>query len=175
MTRNESEWLQERILQSAPGSVLSHLAVTRPSEDSTYPWDDPALSRVSGGARGLLDHARNFSLVMHGAQLLYNLLLAERYEQLGFNRIEGTVDVYRDALEEWETTSLATLDLATWNVDELLNHCNVIRGSPVSALARRFVTDWLRLVLDARGSALAESLAARTLVANREQIGRAHV
>ena len=41
----------------------------------------PMLRSCLQSLRELLDHARNFSEVMHGAPLLYNLVLAEQAQR----------------------------------------------------------------------------------------------
>ena len=40
-------------------------------------------------------------VAMHGAALLYNVLLAERAEKLGLSQYEGHRDDFADLLEDW--------------------------------------------------------------------------
>ena len=87
LSADEAAWMRERLLDGAPDTLLAHLLFDAPQRDSTAPWRDAAARSVDGRPRTLLEHAQAFSVVMHGAQLLYNLLLAEDYEGAGFERV----------------------------------------------------------------------------------------
>ena len=43
-----------------------------------FAWEHPHCAELPPKLREMLDHAQNFSEVMHGAPLLYNLILAEQ-------------------------------------------------------------------------------------------------
>jgi hypothetical protein len=118
-------------------------------------------------------HARNFSEVMHGAALLYNLLLAEQKAGGEF------ITHYRDALGVWfDAMRARRSDLNVWNRVAFWNLLGD-RGARIRGVTRRFVDDWMNLVLPAPSvSAIADSLAARRLVINQEHAvkpGRARI
>ena len=46
LSTDEASWLRDRIAQSAPNSLLGHLLYDAPSEQSQFPWDDPAARRA---------------------------------------------------------------------------------------------------------------------------------
>ncbi len=62
-------------------------------EEVEYAWD--LTAPLPTHLRELLDHGQNFSEVMHGAQLLYNLMLAELTGR------DEKVDEYRTVLQGW--------------------------------------------------------------------------
>ena len=91
------------MLGGTEGSLLHHLASdgNRPQANSDAPWDDPVCHTAPPGVLEILEHARLFSLGVQGAAFLYNLMIAERYEEAGHTRVENPVERYRDRLQEW--------------------------------------------------------------------------
>lgn len=101
---HEAEWLRERWLATAHGSLLAHL--TRPGtaldETAWAPWVDAACqSDITN--RDLVHDAERFSLALGGGQALYAWLLAERYTQLGYNRVDVDLDQHTERLHEWQS------------------------------------------------------------------------
>ncbi|MEO8527541.1 MAG: DUF6361 family protein [Pseudolysinimonas sp.] len=143
LSASEAGWLQERIREGSEGSLLSLLADTRPDADSIAPWLDSAALGSIGEPRVALDHAELFSFAMNGAALLYNLLLAERYEELNFDTITAPVDRYRDRLNDWHgARDRLSQRLATWDRQDFWRLVS-LRNPHVAAGSRRFVDDWL--------------------------------
>jgi hypothetical protein len=171
LSSQESMWLRERILSAAPDSLLSHL-LTRdepPDPDSAASWDDSACVDATDPARGLHDHARLFSLGMHGAALLYNLLIGERYERAGYTRIPESVDDYHGRLDDWAVAcDDAAAQLRTWDRHAMWDH--VTRVNPrISPGTRLFVDTWLDTVTTGNAAAVAMNDQLRQLVSGREQ------
>ena len=103
LTGEESAWLSERILDTASDTLLAHLLLRGgpPDEDSWAPWADSACMDAGPALQQQLRDAELFSLAMHGAALLYNLQIGERYEKAGCSRIVRPVEEYRGRLESW--------------------------------------------------------------------------
>jgi Family of unknown function (DUF6361) len=98
LTRSEAEYLAERIRLSpaCSGSLLADLvAQRRRSDDVSFAWEHPHCAELPPKLREILDHAQNFSEVMHGAPLLYNLILAEQA------RWGEGIAKYRRGFAEW--------------------------------------------------------------------------
>lgn len=176
LTANEAGWLRDRILDEAPGTLLAHLAVDPPSENSDYPWLDEAAQRVTGEARTLLDHAQAFSAVIHGAQLLYNYLIAESHQQLAQQRRSGPseagsdpVEKYRHDLEAWAEGLESHVSLTDWNLEDLINRAETIRKSPLHSRMKFFIRDWLRILREGGPHALHNNERARKLISEREK------
>jgi hypothetical protein len=100
---------------------------------------------------------------MHGAQLLYNLILAEKRSW------QEQIDQYRGDLDGWwrlvceRDNALRTWDRkAFWKL--------VLRSNPrVSVKAQRFVNGWIDLVLGAsEQTAIVDGAASRQRVEHRE-------
>ena len=116
LTHDEATWLAERIVDAVPESLLQFLVM----RGKRHPG---STSICLGGSRGCcgrrvqvrdaLDEARRFSVAMHGAALLYNLLLAERAEELGLSRYDGSRDRYVTRLDEWQKEVGEVIDAAS--------------------------------------------------------------
>ena len=166
---NEAAWLRDRILDEAAGSLFAHLAVRRPTAESPAPWADAAALSVDGEAHELLADARAFSALMHGAQLLYNLLLAEEYQDAGFDRLADPREGFRERLTQWSDDLPSMVDLTTWDLDGLLARVELTRGSPINLNSRRFVRGWRDLLVEQGTDELVDTAAARAFMRRRER------
>lgn len=169
LTREEAEWLRDRMLSGEPQTLMTHLLTDAPSPDSPAPWADAAALRAGEPAQSSLMQARAFSAAVHGAQLLYNLLIAEEYERAGLDRLSDPVDDYRARLARWATGLPALVDLDTWDLDALLRLVDRQRGAPAHPAARRFIQEWVTVMCAIGPGAVADHRDARTLVARRER------
>jgi len=168
LTREEATWLAERICHAAPDSLLQFLVAkgTRRREFARFAWDDAEVNAAPEQAREVVDQARRFAVAMHGAALLYNILLAERAEELGLSQHDGQRENFAGQLEEW-LDEIEGGDLNTWNLDQLWALV-AAQGRPVSPITRVFVTHWARLIQERDGRAFPDDSDARTLICQRE-------
>jgi len=110
LTPEEAGLLTERLDVHASGSLLGWLTV-RPHHidpDAPAPWDLD-LSGAPPQIRTAVEHAHRFSTLIHGARLLYNLLLAEAAE------MPDGVDQLRSQLHEWRAQLERTAALDSWD------------------------------------------------------------
>ena len=168
LTRDEGTWLTERIVDAAPGTLLEFLVARwhRRSVRAEFAWEDADAAAASGLVRESLSEARRFALAMHGASLLYNVLLAERAEALDLTEHEGSRDRYEGLLEGWHSEIEAS-DVGGWDLSGLWALV-AGQGRPAAAGTRRFVTDWVDLARSRYGLRLWEDQRARDLVERRE-------
>jgi hypothetical protein len=146
----ERAYLSERIRFTAPRSLLAFLA-DDPSLDvarTELPWDFAPAGGFGDTLGRELRHARNFSEVMQGALLLYNLLLARMARSAALRETGGLVDRYEQALEGW-SGSLASRygDLSAWPRADFWQFVRE-DGARVRPRTEAFVEVWCRLVLD---------------------------
>lgn len=168
MDPSEASWLRDRMLASAPGTMLEFALQNRPDADSELPWTDSVLRSAEGDRAKVLDDARRFSTLMNSASLVYNLLLADAYEREGFDRVEEPVAKYRDRLRDWAETPNLERDIATWERGEFWRRV-LVQNPNVNPRSRRFIDDWLDLVANSDLSALADDDAARSFITRRER------
>ena len=167
LTADEASWLTERIVDAEPETLLAFLVANgaRPAEGMVFPWEEPAASEAPERIRETLGEARRFALALHGAALLYNVLLAERADELGLSKYEGLRDVYAARLDEW-AEEVAASDLAGWDTSALW--ALVTERGSLTFRTRTFVDGWLELARGGVGRGLANHRAARELVTERE-------
>jgi len=166
LTRREAEYLAERIRLStgSAGSLLADLVAQRKrSDDVPFVWEHPHAAELPPKLAELVDNARNFSEVMHGAPLLYNLILAEEGE-----RDEG-IARYRQQFKEWtQLISKRSPALAAWNRHrfwELVRAFNPRITTPTY----EFINAWWDLALSGDAARLRENASVRCLIRERER------
>lgn len=155
----EASFLIDRLVDSHPESVLTHLAKARKKTHCTFIWEHPDLAGFPDSARSLVDQARKFSNLMYSASLLYNLMLSERLKK------DEWVARYQAELNDWRE-GLELSELRDWHLTDLWDLLRD-RGYRIRLPTRDFVRNWREAVLDSRAD-VRESDAARDLVRNRE-------
>jgi len=163
LSKEEASYLKDRILTSAPRAMLAQIVQRRhPWEDSEFPWEYPMVEELSERVQAILAHGRNFSETMHGAYLLYNLILARESTR------DAYVEHYTAELQEWaqEMEERAEI-ISRWPLDGFWALCGEMGSIPMPT--RRFVMSWLSLVFDrGRASHVATDEEAARLVKDRE-------
>lgn len=172
LAAEEAAWLRERMRSQVPDSLLAHVLASgrAPLPESPGPWDDPTAAGTTGELGEVVRDAECFSLAVHGAALLYNLRVAEEYEAAGFTKLVGHVELYREALADWEGDVAAHRGLARWDVARFWDR--VIAANPRIASnlgARGFVNAWLAGAVGGSGAGMADRPDLRVLVTERER------
>lgn len=171
LTHDEASWLRDRILDGAPDTLMAHLAEHAPSPGSSSAWTDPTVRSLGGPAADLLRNAQAFSTAMHGASLLYNLLLAEEYEGYVIDeqrRHQNPVDRYRTELADWSERATAAR-ITAWDVNNLWEWIDHTARAVIAPASRRFITEWVELLQGHGTGAIADNQSAKSLVRSRER------
>lgn len=164
LTRAEAMYLMERVQRCARDSVLAYLLNRNEAPpEVAFVWQHPELATFPKALRETLSHAQAFSEYMHGANLLYNLMLAE------LKGDEARVSHYADRLTAWQQWPLVSGDdLTSWDRKTFWNAVRMA-GGLVPPRTSTFVDRWIDLVQSGKGAIVAELPAARTLVGARER------
>lgn len=140
LTRDEAAWLAERIVAATEGTVLAQLVEQGHLVDpnSPAPWESVDETQFEE-----LHHARMFSRVMHGAALLYNLLIAKRFVTAGLREESGhdLVGEYEERLTNWQEG--LDHEVHSWDFDrmwELTARVNPGIPERTKVFVRRWVT-----------------------------------
>ena len=171
LTRDEAGWLRDRILDRAPGTVLSHLMDHSPLKESRAPWDDAGVRSVEGGAGELLRNAEAFSTAMHGASLLYNLLLAEEYKRHipeDRRRHDEPTERYRAALAGWADRA-DSARIVDWDIGGLWSWLCGTAKTVIAPGSEKFISDWVQIIRVIGPANVVDDEAARKLVRDRER------
>jgi hypothetical protein len=128
-----------------------------------FVWQHPYAAELPENLRELLYHAQNFSEIMHGAPLIYNLVLAEQ------TQLDDGVTKYRQRFAEW-AQSLAERSriFVAWKRErfwELVRTAN----RRISSSTHEFIDTWWDLALAGDAARLSDSLIARSLIRDRER------
>jgi Family of unknown function (DUF6361) len=143
--------------------LLAALVAQRQRHDEVpFAWQHPHCGELPPRLREMLDHARNFSEVMHGAPLLYNLMLAEQA------RRKESVAKYRPSFAEWaESISARARVLARWDKKRFWEIVSSVNPR-ITAPTHEFVDNWWDSALAGNTERLCDSPAARLLIRDRE-------
>lgn len=163
LTTEDADYLLDRLRTRATNSLLTYLA-DAPSvfDDIAYPWDHPLLPRAPADMQELVEHARCFSEAMHGAALLYNLLLAEALPHEEWTRL------YRASLEEWaELLGGRMRGLEAWDRNRFWAIA-ARQNLRIPPGATRFAEAWLQVCLSTPPARIAQDAKARLLIRDRE-------
>lgn len=166
LARREAEYLTERIILSpgCTGSLLAELVALRKSVAPVeLPWEHPHSAKLPPRLREILDHARNFSEVMHGAPLLYNLMLAQQAHW------EEGVSQFLDDLAEWaDMIEKRTSVLAQWNRNRFWEIADS-GHQRITTRTTEFINAWWDLGLAGGSAQISASAKARLLITERER------
>jgi hypothetical protein len=161
----EAAYLRERIMTHCHDSLLAFLVDRGCRWESVgFAWEHPQLGEFPATTGELLDHARAFSEVFHGAALLYNLMLAQLAER------GELVRDYQQRLAKWGALlEVEGHRLASWDRGRFWQLLDQTEAR-ITPSTRRFVTTWLDLALGGDESVVrGENVAARTLIHLRER------
>ncbi len=161
----EAIFFREQLRLHAHDSLFSFLVEQgQPPGDLSFPWQHPDIVQMPASLRTWLVDGQTFSELMHGAQLLYNLLLAQA------RKSADLIETYRDRLAQWSVqTDQHRGRYSAWDRGAFWGRISVANPR-LPPGARRFAEHWIRLVLEASAaSTLIENQPARALLALREQ------
>lgn len=165
LTSNEAMYLRERILTCVPQTLIAFLVdegkVTAPTD---FPWEHPQFGDFPAYIQEQLEHARNFSEIIHGAALLYNLMLAEVAHH------EDLIEEYSGWLTEWVSSiNMRHTDLLKWNRRRFWEIAT-LGNQRITQPARLFIDGWLDLAIsNMEGINILADKRARRLIQDRER------
>jgi hypothetical protein len=157
----EAGFVLDRIMTSQPGSFLGAVARLHRTPSVALPWQAAHVPGATAEHRSVLEHARRFSELRHGAAILYNLMLSE----LGSRT--ALIDEHQDSLARWHA-ALDVDDLHLWDLDDLWR-ITAGQTHTITPNARDFVGRWRDEVCTSLVD-LAGSEVARQLVLRREML-----
>ncbi len=168
LTRDEARYLCERMAaaETATGeeSLLAFLARDGVPAQCDFAWAHPQAGEFPPHIQRWLAHMRAFSESMHGAALLYNLMLAQ------LDQRDDLAEEYREQVEAWAAEQDARQDtLATWDRADFWRLVTQ-SGAQTSVWTRQFVDAWLDIATaPGRRSGMADDAPARDIIAARER------
>ena len=159
LSRDEAEFIRDRIQVACPNSLLSFLALHCEPADTHAPWEHPDYGSFSKQHKELLTHARLFSDVMHGAALSYNVQLAK------LRNHEDLVAEHQASFDEW-TAKLPLVEIRAWSVRRLWE-LTMDHGHTITPHTRSFVQQWIDHARESHQDLLSNAVALN-LIKRRE-------
>jgi len=160
LTAAEADYLRDRLLASTRGSMLAWLLQHRAPLPDGAIWHHPSAGVFPTQLAQAVDHGRRLHIVLHGAALLYNLLLAEQLPS------DELLDGYRADLDQWSDDVAAEGALDSWDRHDLWAFL-LDRNPRLRPATRAFVDNWVDGI--ARNPAdVADSEIPRELIRTRE-------
>jgi len=178
LTYEEACYLKERVLTRHPETMLAYLLDSDvPSESVPFPWDHPICPNLPEQVKEKILHARNFSDAIHGASLLYNLMLAEKMKEMYGEQEYDLVSYYEGELMEWAGHLQSRRDdIDRWDYRRRFWEILSESGARVAGQTWRFVIQWLQMALSADGaSTISENRSAKSLIHGRERLLKRHL
>lgn len=161
-------YLVDRIEASVPESMLAWLVTHPPAnlEGAKSVWEIDNLAAAPEHLRQVVDHARRFSAVAHGASLAYNYHMSELRRERNQHQGDGASTKLEEAIVAWRSghdrETIRPWDNRDW-------HTFHSRGTRISSATQRFVNEWLTF-LNAPGGADLTGEDARQIVERRERL-----
>lgn len=170
LTRQDAEFLLERIRMAAPGSLLAQCLtplVTRP-RIAHAPWELGGLEALDPDLQHDVEVARRFSLLMEGAVLLYNRMLAELAVEQGVRHDATLIDRYGQQLDRWTDELRAeSQELRSWDRALLWERLRQLNPRlPAGAVS--FADQWMTIAIGSNRPVI-DLPAGRTLISARER------
>ena len=165
LTSTEADYLKERILMRFPDSFFAQMLHEPHAFNADFPWEHPVAGSLPAVLGRTVSHARNFSEVIHGAALYYNLMLSHAAENDDWE--EG----FSNRLTEWENSIISRYTkLKKWYKDiQGFWLCPALNQAKIPSFTKSFVSKWLKAVFVTPGvENLVGNHAVETLIANRE-------
>jgi len=165
LSKEEADYLRERVLTEAPESFLAFLLNdAKPAEPSSFPWMHPQHGSLSRRIQEQLLHARNFSETLHGAALLYNFLLAKQ------RKAKKLSQEYENDLHDWSGVIAASeRRLSAWDRSRFWEIAIDDGRARVRNATRQFVDTWIDFVLAGCAPTATSNKKACTLIQARER------
>ncbi|MDH3348118.1 MAG: DUF6361 family protein [Desulfobulbaceae bacterium] len=159
LSREEAEFIRDRIQIACPNSLLSFLALHCEPAETNAPWEHPDYDSFSDNHKELLTHARLFSEVMHGAALSYNIQLAE------LRKHDELVEKHQTSFNNW-VANLPVEEVHNWSESRLWE-LTVDHGHTITPQTRSFVQHWIDYTKESPNSILSNTEALK-LIKKRE-------
>lgn len=152
ITAEEAVFIKDQLRKHCGESLLAHLADNtryESSQDIDTPWDHPEFGHFDIEMQLLLHHAEFFSVLIHGAYLLYNMLLAQ------LSKDDEVSKNYEDQLCKWylklQYRDSKAFGLDNWSLDvfwSMIERRKVSYAEPIviNGMTKKFIEAWLKIL-----------------------------
>lgn len=166
LSREEADYLRERIMHNCPGTFLAFLVDQgKPCHPVQFPWEHPQVGELPASILTPLRHGQKFSETIHGAALLYNYMLAQEAQ----NAVR--IEEYEKKFYQWAEVIQSQGDvLAQWDLNDFW-HIADLKNPRIPSKTKSFIDAWLALAIspNSNPATLLGSHQAQGLIRDRER------
>jgi hypothetical protein len=166
----DAEFLAEQIRHHAGDSLLARCLSPNIRRVRSAPaiWDLGGLETLDDLLQRDIEDARRFALLMDGAVLTYNLMLAEAMEAAGLRSNDALSSQFRAELAPWSDEMAANqAALKAWDRPTLWARLRSLNGR-IPAGAQLFADQWMTAAISAP-HAVVDDATVRIVISNRER------
>jgi hypothetical protein len=174
LKKSEAQYLKDQILRHCSNSLLAFLVLNgHPcNEEVRFAWMHPQYNEFGPQIKERLEHARNFSEIMHGAAWLYNVMLSEEVNKPA-NKSEqnDSVNRYRQAMLEWyKYFKSESTRFSSWN-KKLFWEIVAEQNPRVPNATKTFCMQWINYAINSVSSfeEFIANVSIRSLIKDRER------
>jgi len=165
LTKEEANYLSEMIMYHHRETLLAQFIISNSKLKSRYFWNEPIIESLESNLTHKVRLARNFSESMHGAVLLYNLMLARKRLK------EDWIENYNSRIRDWiHLIQSRWTELSNWR--ERLKEfweAQPLMSANIPIRTKRFVESWLDIVFSNKDiEAALEKSETQLLIQQRE-------
>jgi len=171
LRREDADYLAEQIHHHVGDSLLRHCLSSQIGRvrSARAIWDLSGLESLDGLLRQDIEDARRFALLMQGAALTYNLMLAEKVEAAGIGAADTLTTTFQGELESWSSEMKADeAALRTWDRPAMWSRLRSL-NSRLPMGAQQFAEQWIAAATLAPQRVM-DDPSIRQLIANRERL-----
>jgi hypothetical protein len=165
LRRMEAEYLADRLRLSpaCSGSLLPILVAETKVENVAFFWQHPVVASLPPKLSEIVANARNFSEMMHGAALLYNLILAEQVQN------EKLAESYREDFASWtDTVADRESTFRSWKKESFWDLIYSLNPAIANG-TRQFIDRWWDYSRTQSRATLCDDMGARRFIEDREK------
>lgn len=178
LRRDEAEFIADRLASEAKDSLFFELSNNMVDlTDVEQAWHLPKKN-ISRENVALLEHAKRFSFVMHGAHILYNRMLAKRARKNENARVHfesgERLEQYSTQLKNWRD-EIPDMKLDDWNLNDMFRQVRATSHN-LREPTTEFIERWVGCVIQnkAKGRNAKEFIRRRELQTKGTKKARLH-
>lgn len=159
----QADYLKEKIKKNCTKTVLAEIIDLPYYQGTDFVWEYDLINHLDQKLYNQIKHAQNFSDLIYGAHLLYNLMLAQKDQ----NTNQELEDDYLNLINEWKVDiNERKKHLKSWDLDDFW-----LTAAVNDIKLKSFVDSWYQIVLsDNYLKQIENSNPARNLIAEREKL-----
>ncbi len=163
LSYDEAEYLRDKIKTNCRNTLLAFLVSETEPVQVDFIWEHPQYGDFKNQHQEIIKHARNFSEVLYGASLLYNLMLSQKRENREW------IDKYENKIKSWADEMSARFhEIQRWGLREFWEIV-LEQNNRIPYFTRRFIEDWIDIVRSTKNLAkIYDNKNAGHLISQRE-------